>query len=230
MKSASDMIKAAVSGMEASVEETKKREVDKEYIQTATGKYRDKFIELGYDDSAGVMDTISMFCAYYRLNLAKRGLFFTGNVGTGKTFAMQLLARLFPRRIVMVTAQQIVDEHKRAGHQGDRIKNKYGRLKAEDYDENNIWDGYTYRFMDLVIDDVGTEHIRNDYGEVYELISHIIAIRDQQYRDTGAKTFITSNLRLEELAERYDDRTRSRIEGMCTVVAFRGEDRRKGEE
>jgi hypothetical protein len=138
---------------------------------------------------------------------------------------MQLLARLFPARMRIVTAQEIVDEHKAAGRDGDKVKEKYGRIRDEDW-SRGYWDGHSYIPLDLIIDDIGCEHTRNEYGEQYELIAHIIAIRDRQYREIGAKTFFTTNQDLDQLAERYDSRTRSRIEGLCTVIPFQGSDRR----
>ena len=71
----------------------------------------------------------------------------------------------------------------------------------------------------LVLDDLGVEKTSEwSMQTLYTLV-------DRRYRDE-MKTIITSNMTLDELAERVDDRIASRIAGMCKVQVLKGKDRR----
>ena len=48
---------------------------------------------------------------------------------------------------------------------------------------------------------------------------------DRRYREE-LRTIITSNLSIEEIQEKLDDRIASRIVGMCRVCILQGRDRR----
>jgi DNA replication protein DnaC len=73
----------------------------------------------------------------------------------------------------------------------------------------------------LYLDDLGTEKPTEwTLQTLYLLI-------DRRYSDM-LKTNISSNLGLDELADRLDDRISSRIAGMCQVVQMKGKDRRLG--
>lgn len=74
----------------------------------------------------------------------------------------------------------------------------------------------------LVLDDVG---IRQKITDAFENeMTEIIDARDSKV----LTTIYTSNLPLEKLADTMGDRIASRIEGMTTMVAFKGQDHRKG--
>ena len=204
------------------------RTVDKAQIVRLSADYLEQFAVAGCDNANGNLETVAQYCAYYRLGLPRRGLFFMGNVGTGKTLAAKIMANMFYDRMRFVRAQDIVDEHKAAGggKKGRAVMQKYGKLQCEDWTPG-YWDRHSYTPLDLFIDDIGAEQTRNDFGEIYEVIAQLIDARENQYKDTGAKTFFTSNLKFDELADRYDDRTAGRIRGLCTTVIFRGGDRRR---
>ncbi len=71
----------------------------------------------------------------------------------------------------------------------------------------------------LILDDLGVE--KTSEWSMQTLYSII----DRRYRDMR-QTLITSNLTLDEIAEKVGDRIASRIAGMCKVVEIKGKDRR----
>ena len=71
----------------------------------------------------------------------------------------------------------------------------------------------------LILDDLG---VAKTSDWVVQTIDTII---DCRYRD-GKLCIITSNLSLDELAAKFDDRIASRVSEMCTVVNMAGKDRR----
>jgi len=74
----------------------------------------------------------------------------------------------------------------------------------------------------LILDDIAVER---PTGFVLEAMQCII---DTRYRNEDKLTIVTSNLSLNELQERLDDRIASRLTSMCEVIEFTGDDRRLG--
>ncbi len=72
----------------------------------------------------------------------------------------------------------------------------------------------------LVLDDIGVERPTETVLEALYLVV------DDWYRMKRPQLIITSNLPLEELSKRLDDRIASRIAGHCRVIEFAGRDRR----
>jgi DNA replication protein DnaC len=71
----------------------------------------------------------------------------------------------------------------------------------------------------LILDDLGVEKTTEwSLQTLYTII-------DRRYREEK-QTLITSNLTLDEIAEKVGDRIASRIAGMCKVVEIKGRDRR----
>ena len=69
----------------------------------------------------------------------------------------------------------------------------------------------------IIIDDLGTESIKNDYGTKIDAVADAIS-----YAEDSSKTLlITTNLKPNRLKERYDDRTLDRLR-KCKVVVIKG--------
>ena len=69
----------------------------------------------------------------------------------------------------------------------------------------------------IIIDDLGTESIKNDYGTKVDAIADAIS-----YAEDSSKTLlITTNLASKALKERYDERTLDRLR-KCKVVVIKG--------
>ena len=70
----------------------------------------------------------------------------------------------------------------------------------------------------IIIDDLGTESIKNDYGTKIDVVSDAIS-----YAEDSSKTLlITTNLDGEDLDRRYDERTLDRLR-KCKVILIEGE-------
>ena len=70
----------------------------------------------------------------------------------------------------------------------------------------------------IIIDDLGTESIKNDYGTKVDAVSDAIS-----YAEDSSKTLlITTNLDGEDLDRRYDERTLDRLR-KCKVILIEGE-------
>ena len=69
----------------------------------------------------------------------------------------------------------------------------------------------------IIIDDLGTESLKNDYGTKIDAVSDAIS-----YAEDSSKTLlITTNLDAEDLKNRYDERTLDRLR-KCKVVVIKG--------
>ena len=69
----------------------------------------------------------------------------------------------------------------------------------------------------IIIDDLGTESIKNDYGTKIDAVTDAIS-----YAEDSSKTLlITTNLASKALKERYDERTLDRLR-KCKVVVIKG--------
>jgi len=86
--------------------------------------------------------------------------------------------------------------------------------------ESSIIERYSAKKC-LILDDMGVEKT-SEWS-----IQTLYSIIDRRYREEK-QTLITSNLTLDEIAEKVGDRIASRIAGMCKVVEVRGKDRRIG--
>ena len=84
--------------------------------------------------------------------------------------------------------------------------------------ESSIIERYSAKKC-LILDDMGAEKT-SEWS-----IQTLYSIIDHRYRDEK-QTLITSNLTLDEIAEKVGDRIASRIAGMCKVVEIKGRDRR----
>jgi hypothetical protein len=139
---------------------------------------------------------------YYDLN---KGLLIRGVPGLGKTFLFELVKdnELNPIKIVSMieVAEQI---------------NREGNFEFEMGDATI-----------LNLDDVGTEEaVINYYGTKINWFKDFI---EKSYRNKNRfkNLVITTNLRFDEIEEKYGFRARSRMKEMFNIVDVNGKDRRK---
>jgi len=144
---------------------------------------------------------------------AGRGLFITGDVGTGKTHLASAIvdhiARLHkmkrrkPFKIIFSTSSEILSDIK-FSFKDDRPEDCLEKYKKADL---------------LIIDEIGAEKVTEwSYETLYQIIN---------YRYSNMiPTILISNLNDKELSEQLDRRIASRIYEMCKGVKLAGEDRR----
>jgi len=75
----------------------------------------------------------------------------------------------------------------------------------------------------IVIDDIGTEEIINDYGTKIDAVENAIF----EAEDDLKLLLLTSNLDASSIKERYGERIYDRIKRLCKVVFMTGESLRK---
>lgn len=130
---------------------------------------------------------------------------FTGPPGTGKTFmshcvANNLIDRSFD--VVYIEAAHLITKVREAIFNDDGLSDPRHPLKHCDL---------------LIIDDLGAEYT-TDFNSnlLYEIINDRL--------QSGRPMLISSNLGLQEIKKRYDERLSSRLGGNFTILTFNGED------
>lgn len=135
-------------------------------------------------------------------------VFFSGNIGAGKTHcAVGLLREAMlrdPREGHFVTSTDLFLELR-------------ATMSATSETEHQVMSNYTRNTL-LVLDDLGAEKL-SEY--VRQSWYHVIETRYSEMRPT----IVTSNLSLDEVAEAYGDRIASRL-GSGFVMNFAGPDHR----
>jgi DNA replication protein DnaC len=140
-------------------------------------------------------------------NLAEgRGLWLTGGSGTGKTALAMIVSKAAidaGRTVAIYSCPRLLGV----------IRESIDTGKLEFLD--------TLAGVDLLhIDDLGAEH-RTDW-----VIEQLYSIVNTRYEDQRS-ILITSNLDREQLAEQLGERIVSRLEGMCELLPFYGDDARR---
>ncbi len=138
-----------------------------------------------------------------------RNLFFYGNVGVGKTFLTNCIAKELiesGHSVIYFTAFQLFDAI---------AKKTFHSYNASE----EIRDVHEHIFdCDLlIIDDLGTETINSFVSSQLFLILNERNLRKKS-------TIISTNLSLENLAKQYSERTFSRISGYYQIYKFEVED------
>ena len=157
---------------------------------------------------------------------SKNGWFITGERGTGKTHLAAAVVRehllalepdkgrredwetVYIEYPVFVPVTEILLE----------IRDTFNSRAENSNTERAVIEKYSSCPL-LVLDDLGVEKSTEwSMQTLYTLI-------DRRYRDER-RTIVTSNLSLDEIASRVDDRIASRIAGMCKIQELKGKDRR----
>ncbi len=158
-----------------------------------------------------VIETVSGYISELGKNLAAgRGLWFEGDVGTGKT------------TVAMLVSKKAIE----AGHSAAiySLPALLARIRRT-YDGDSSGLSYLQFFerltsVDLLqIDDLGAEK-RSDW-----VLEQLYAIVDERYA-TNRALIVTTNLTVPALEEQIGPRTVSRLAEMCESVPMFGTDRR----
>lgn len=138
----------------------------------------------------------------------QKNLLFTGNTGLGKTFISNCIAKELIDKglnVVYQTSPILMDqiiEYKFSYDKTESQKEKYNKIFNVDL---------------LIIDDLGTETMNNNkFTELFNIINTRLL--------NNKKMVISTNLSLNDLYNRYDERILSRLIGNFTICKFIGED------
>ncbi|MCW3806122.1 hypothetical protein [Plebeiibacterium marinum] len=137
--------------------------------------------------------------AEYLSDTKGKGLFLVGSVGRGKSI---IAKKVIP---VLFHLKQ------------NKIVSVYDALKlGKQMDEAE-------RKKFIVIDDVGTESIYNNYGSKSESFADLITMAEHN----SSIVFITTNLTSQQFLDRYGERILNRIDKLCRIVKFEGKSFRR---
>lgn len=138
----------------------------------------------------------------------QKNLLFTGNTGLGKTFISNCIAKEVIDKglnVVYQTSPILMDQildYKFSYDKTESQKEKYNKIFNVDL---------------LIIDDLGTETMNNNkFTELFNIINTRLL--------NNKKMVISTNLSLNDLYNRYDERILSRLIGNFTICKFIGED------
>jgi DNA replication protein DnaC len=138
---------------------------------------------------------------------AGHGLWLTGSFGTGKTALAMIVSKAAidaGRTVAIYSCPRLLGVI-RESIDGDGVLPFLDRLASVDL---------------LHIDDLGAEH-RTEW-----VLEQLYTIINSRYEDERS-TLVTSNLGPDELAEQLGERTVSRLEQMCELLAVWGNDQRR---
>lgn len=123
-----------------------------------------------------------------------RGLFLHGDCGLGKSFISRIV---IPAIVLKYQAKvfNVYDIGKMNGKLDDALKKVY-----------------------VVLDDIGTEEVLNDYGTKKYAFAELIDNAEKQ----GNILIITTNLSPDQLTEKYGERVLERIISTTKRIEFRG--------
>tara|TARA_R100000655_G_scaffold30333_1_gene61163 strand:- start:1270 stop:1896 length:627 start_codon:yes stop_codon:yes gene_type:complete len=179
----------------------------KEQIRVTTAGLQSKAIT---ERNPVIFKSMVKYLAETKLKCRKKGLLYFGNPGTGKTFAAKVIAAF--RDLHFYTCEELESKYEKS--------------------PDAFWEIIKER-KDIVIDDLGTEKTRSDYGAKFELMGKALSERHKLFEQYGVKTIITSNLsgpKNEEgksIEDRYTTRIYSRLHQMCECVNAAGKDLRR---
>jgi hypothetical protein len=146
------------------------------------------------------------------------GIYIAGNTGSGKSWALEIMAAYSLIDSVQVT----VGDTQRCLYWG----NVRTDVMCDEYTEQGTFD--KYKKMSIVgIQDLGAEPMESMYmGNRICVLKQILESRGDR---TDQLTLITSNLPMnhQRLIDRYGDRVSSRLSEMCNYFEIKGKDRRK---
>lgn len=150
----------------------------------------------------------------------KKGLLLAGNFGTGKTWMMQLFSKNQRQVFHIRNAKYIADAF---GTDGEVVSETFSELIKNPVNDR---DCFFHTYSGLCIDDMGTEGLKNHYGNKKNVIGDLIESRYFK-KNTGVYLHSTTNLSVKELERFYGERVTSRMREIFNFIEVIGEDRRK---
>lgn len=149
-----------------------------------------------------------------------KGILLAGNFGVGKTWLMKLFSCNQRQVFHLSNAKDIANIFE---SDGQDAMDFYTTKK-----KNAINDAQSFfqPFAGLCIDDMGTEDIKNHFGNKKNVIGDLI---EQRYAKENCGIFLhaTTNLTADQMKEFYGGRVISRFRQIFNLIELTGEDKRK---
>lgn len=154
-----------------------------------------------------------------------KGLLVLGNVGSGKTFSLANVFKDYTSKVLRANSFQVHDYYniiRSYELEGAEALKKYGHI-------NSSQNGHQKDITRVVlIDDfLSTNSKATHYGNKADIADLLITLRYEAYKRSRKLTHFTMNLYPNELDEILDERSISRLQEMCNVVALEDCDWRK---
>lgn len=150
----------------------------------------------------------------------EKGLLLGGMIGVGKTWMMQLFGKNQRQVFALKTAKAIADTFQSEGE--GSLEQFITCPKLPVNDAQNFY----HTKIGLCIDDIGTEELKNHYGNRKNVIGDLIELR-YSAGNCGPMLHLTTNLTMPQVKEFYGDRVGSRLRETMNIIELKGEDRRK---
>lgn len=156
----------------------------------------------------------------YSLN---KGILLMGNVGVGKTDLMRFFQRNKKQCYRVVSCREVADSYTNYDPKdsSETVEKDFATLTHTALNDA----AYFYqRGIGFCFDDLGTEEIKNNYGNKKNVMADVImAIYDKK---SYVPFHITTNLDYDEIEAMYGTRVRSRLREMFNVFILSGNDMR----
>lgn len=149
-----------------------------------------------------------------------KGLYLGGNFGVGKTWLMKLFQRNQRQVFAVQNAKAIADLFESEG------ENAIKQFSESPILPSNDAKNFYHTRMGLCIDDLGTEQVKNHYGNKKNVIGDLIELRYAKGQ-VGPLFHVTTNLTGDQLTSFYGGRVASRLRECVNIIDFIGEDLRK---
>lgn len=149
---------------------------------------------------------------------SNKAILIRGNVGSGKSILFRTLKDLlyqdeagkYFKKLTFATCESISKQFMLGGDKfierygAGAVKMVYGRPELSN----------------VCFDDLGNEEAKNHYGNYREVMKDIISERYDHFLEHRLLSCFTTNLTMDEIEKRYDERIRSRLEQMCNIIGI----------
>lgn len=149
-----------------------------------------------------------------------KGILLHGNIGVGKSFFFEVLDALHQKHkygnfaVKNVSTLALMDETIRYLSNPGLAQN-----------DRTIYQRYSKSTIHF--EDLGHERKINHFGNSIEIMDEYLLLRYNEFRKTGLRTYITTNLNLKEIEKRYSPQVYDRLFQMFNVLEMSGDSRRR---
>lgn len=171
---------------------------------------------------------VSQFVAYITGNIdvmqelnidSRKGVLIMGNPGSGKSMLFRIAKeclkneeyKKYFKHFNMYNTEHTGKMYMKDGDQGIEKFTKL-HIAGAAGEMHNV----------ICFDDLGSEEIKNNFGNKKEVMVDIILERYDHLITHGLVTHFTTNLTMGEIEERYSTRIRSRLSQMCNIITLGG--------
>lgn len=159
----------------------------------------------------------------------KKGILLPGKFGCGKTWMMKLFSRNAKQSFEVIRAKDISQGYLLSKEK--IIPPKFLKPFKNNSDEDTDYsipneEVFNQQVLGMCIDDLGSEDVKNNYGNVVNVIGDLIESR-YAAGYTGLFLHGTTNLNAEQLKDFYGGRVISRMREVFNFIELVGSDRRK---